>query len=126
MTRRFALLAPVLLLRGQSAPDFAKWWPTFQAAVAKPDAADVAKMAHFPLSWENGAIREIATESDFVKNFSTYFTAEIRKSIATGKSERLPDGTYMLTWKARGNEYSLYFRPRGSAYMLDALSEGPA
>lgn len=126
ITRRVALFLPALLMYGQTVPDFARWWPTFQAAVAKPDAAAVAKMSHFPLSWENGAVREIATEADFVKNFGAYFTAEIRKAIATGKSERLPDGTYMLTWKARGNEYSLYFRPRGSAYMLDALSEGPA
>jgi hypothetical protein len=88
IARRAALFIPVLLLSGQPLPDFAKWWPTFQAAVAKPDAGAVAKMAHFPLSWENGALREIATEADFVKNFGTYFTAEIRKAVATGKSER--------------------------------------
>jgi hypothetical protein len=62
----------------------------------------------------------------FLKGFDTYFTAEIRKAIATGKPDRLPDGTYTITWKARGNEYSLYFKPQGSGFLLDALSEGPA
>jgi hypothetical protein len=108
------------------ADDFAKWWPGFQAAVAKSNAKAIAQETRFPLSWENGPIREIKTEAEFMKGFDTYFTAEIRKAIATGKPDRLPDGTYTVTWKARGNEYSLYFKTQGSGFILDALSEGPA
>jgi hypothetical protein len=120
----FAILLP--LLTAGPADNFAKWWPTFQAAVAKGDAKAVAQNTRFPLSWENGPIREIKTEAEFVNGFDKYFTGEIRKAVATGKPDVLPDGTYIITWKARGNEYSLYFKPQGSAFMLDALSEGPA
>jgi hypothetical protein len=107
------------------AADFSKWWPEFQAAVVRNDARAVAALAHFPMNWENGKIRDIKTEGDFVKGFATYFTPEIRKAIATRKTERLPNGSFILTWKARGNEYSLYFKPEGSAFALDGLSEGP-
>jgi hypothetical protein len=120
------LVVSLPLLTAVPAGNFAKWWPGFQAAVAHADAKTVAQMTRFPLSWENGPIREIRTEAEFVQGFDKYFTPEIRKAIAAGKPEVLPDGTYMLTWKARGNEYSLYFKPDGSGFMLDALSEGPA
>jgi len=109
-----------------AAGDFSKWWPAFQSVVAKGDAKAVAQKAHFPLAWELGPIREIRTEADFLKDFDKYFTPEVRKGVAGAKPEQLPDGSYMVTWKARGNEYSLYFRPRGDGYVLDALSEGPA
>jgi hypothetical protein len=126
-SRRFMLLAlAAIFTLPAGAADFAKWWPDFQAAAAKGDAKAVAQKAHFPLSWENGPVREIPSEAAFLKSFDTYFTAEIRKAIATGKPERLPDGSYTITWKARGNEYSLYFKPQGQAFVLDALSEGPA
>ena len=81
------------LLTADADDDFAKWWPGFQAAVAKGDAKAVAQRAHFPLSWENGPTREIRTEAEFLKGFDSYFTGEIRKAIATGKPDRLPDGT---------------------------------
>jgi hypothetical protein len=121
-----ALALFLSLLTAGPADNFAKWWPGFQAAVAKGDAKAVAQNTRFPLSWENGPIREIKTEAEFVNGFDKYFTAEIRKAVATGKPDLLPDGTYIITWKARGNEYSLYFKPQGSAFKLDALSEGPA
>lgn len=77
------------------------------------------------MNWENGAVREIKTEAEFVNRFDVYFTSEIKRKIAGVKPERLPDGTYILTWKARGNEYSLYFKPgAGGAFALDGLSEG--
>ncbi len=115
-----AIIASVLF-----AADFSKWWPGFQAAVARNDAKAVAGQAHFPMNWENGKIREIKTEAEFLKSFDVYFTPEIRKAIAGRKTERLPNGTYIITWKARGNEYSLYFRPEGAVFVLDGLSEGP-
>jgi len=50
----------------------------------------------------------------------------MRRVVARGKPELLPNGTYILTWKSRGNEYSLHFRPDRDTFVLDALSEGPA
>src|SRR6185295_17438719 len=42
---------------------FRKWWPGFQAAVAKHDAKAVAHGMLFPQPWENDpAIREIKSE----------------------------------------------------------------
>jgi hypothetical protein len=120
-------VAPLVALLAHSvlAADFARWWPGFQAAVSRSDAQAVARQAHFPLDWENGKTREIKTEADLLKSFDLYFTPEIRKIIATKKPETLPTGTYIITWKARGNEYSLYFKPDGAAFVLDGLSEGP-
>jgi hypothetical protein len=120
-----ALLALWMVGTTQAAGDFPGWWSKFQAAVAGKDVPTVARGAKFPMHWENGPVREIKTESDFTSRFDTYLTAEIRKAIAKVKPERLPNGTYILTWKARGNEYSLYFAPLGEAYALDGLSEGP-
>jgi hypothetical protein len=124
----FVLMLAALLF--QAAPsgktvDFAKWWPQFQAAVAKNDAAAVGKGADFPLNWENGPIREIKSQADLAGRFDSYFTAEIKRIVATKKPERLPNGTYFITWKARGNEYSIYFKPQGGTFVLDGLSEGP-
>jgi tetratricopeptide (TPR) repeat protein len=106
---------------------FEQWWPQFQAAAARHDAKTVAAGVKFPLSWENGPVREIRTEAEFVRRFDHYFNGEIRKMIGGRKPERLGNGRYIITWKARGNEYSLYFRPGGPAgFVLDGLSEGPS
>ena len=71
-------------------------------------------------------MREIKTQTELVNRFDVYFTPEIRKKVAGGKPERLPNGNHILTWKARGNEYSLYFKSGGEgAFVLDGLSEGP-
>ena len=118
--------APSLLVRADDRADFAKWWPSFQAAVVNHDPSAIAKGVKFPLNWENGKIREVKSADDLKKNFDTYFTAEIQKLIATRKPERYPNGVFNITWKARGNEYSLYFKPGpGGAFILDGLSEGP-
>ena len=118
------LLLGVLGARAAN-PDFSKWWPQFQAAVARGDAKAVAQGAHFPLDWENGPIRRIKTEADFVNNFDKYFTPEIKKAVATGKPGPLAPGEYGVTWKARGNAYTIFFSPEGSTYVLGGLSEGP-
>jgi hypothetical protein len=104
---------------------FAKWWPSFQAAVARRDAKTIAQGIDFPLNWEIGPTRQIKTEADLANRFDFYFTAEIKKTIATKMPQRLPNGIYIITWKARGNEYSLYFKPHASDFVLDGLSEGP-
>lgn len=102
------------------------WWPGFQSAVARRDPKAVAHGATFPMGWENGLIRKINTEAELINHFDTDFTAEIRGKVASLKPVRLPSGSYILTWKARGNEYSLYVKPAGSgAFVLDGLSEGP-
>jgi hypothetical protein len=121
--RIIALL--LLSLSGLAAADFSKWWPQFQAAVANGNAKAVAHDAHFPMDWENGPIRKIKTEDDFMKRFDVYFTPEIRKAIASGKPAPLAPGEYGVTWKARGNEYTIMFKPEGDAYALTGLSEGP-
>jgi hypothetical protein len=122
------LLLSALVLQAAPASqnaDFARWWPQFQSAVAKGDFDTVAQGAAFPLHWENGAIREIKSAADLKFRFNSYFTAEIKKMVATKKPERLPTGFYIITWKARGNEYSILFKPQANTFALDSLSEGP-
>lgn len=129
--RKLVCLAAVtavssLLARADDRADFAKWWPSFQMAVVNHDVSAIAKGVKFPLNWENGKIREVKSEGDLKKNFDAYFTAEIQKLIATRKPERYPNGVFNITWKARGNEYSVYFKPStAGTFVLDGLSEGP-
>jgi hypothetical protein len=105
---------------------FAKWWRQFQAAVAARDIKAVAQGVQFPLNWENGPIREIKSEAELAQRFDAFFTKEIKQKVASKMPERMPNGIYSITWKARGNEYSLYFKPAGSGgFILDGLSEGP-
>ena len=105
---------------------FRKWWPEFQAAVARHDAQSVAQGMRFPQPWENGpSIREIKSAADLAARFDAFLTAEIKKQIAGQKPERLPNGNYMIVWHARGNEYSLHFTPSGERFALDGLGEGP-
>jgi hypothetical protein len=117
---------PLLLAFGLFAADegFAKWWPRFQSAVKSGDGKAVAVDAKFPMQWENGPVREIATQAEFVRRFDSYFAADMKHAVATAKPVQIPDG-YMITWKARGNEYSLYFKPSGAGFALNGLSEGP-
>jgi hypothetical protein len=123
---RAALLLVILTHQAVAADAFTKWWPQFRTAVANAEAKAVSQGVHFPLNWENGKIRDIPTQEDFTQNFARYFTPEITKIIATRKPERLPNRTYSITWKARGNEYSIYFKPGADgAFVLDGLSEGP-
>jgi hypothetical protein len=120
-----SFLALAVALSAQADSVFTKWWPPFQAAVARLDAKTVAEGVEFPLNWENGPTRQIKTEAELVNRFDFYFTPEIRKIVATKTPELLPNGIYIITWKARGNEYSLYFKTHASAFALDGLSEGP-
>lgn len=103
---------------------FAAWWLQFQAAVSKNDAKALASLSHFPMDWELGKVRKVQTEADFIEHFRSYFPADMRRAVAQAKPQAIPDG-YMITWKARGNEYSLYFRKISGRFALSALSEGP-
>jgi hypothetical protein len=117
----------VLLTRvaAEEPADFGAWWRTFQAAVARGDGKAVAAAGHYPLDWEIGPVRRIETAQKLIDHFGKYFTPEIRRMVATKTPEREPTGNYVITWKARGNEYSLYYKPEGGAFVMDGLSEGP-
>jgi len=105
--------------------DFAKWWPQFQAAVARGDAKTVVEGSKFPMQWENGPVREIKSSSELMQRFDVYFTPEIKKAIAHTKPVKSGNGEFDVTWKARGNEYSIFFKPVGNGYVLGGLTEGP-
>jgi hypothetical protein len=122
---RFLALMLALAAQAYTQDSFTKWWAPFQVAVARRDSKAVTQGVDFPLNWENGPTRQIKTEAELRNRFDFYFTPEIRKMIATKKPEILPNGVYILTWKARGAEYSLYFKPHAPAFALDGLSEGP-
>ena len=123
----FLLLITLGLMIAQSGDAaFRSWWPEFQAAVAKHDVKAIARGMRFPQPWENGrAVREIKSEADLAARFDVFLTRETKKQIATKRPERLPNGNYMIVWHARGNEYSLHFKPAGDGFALDGLGEGP-
>ena len=95
-----------------------------QAAVAKNDAKAISEGTVFPMDWELGPLRKIASREDFIAKFAAYFTSDMKKAVASGKPVAVPEG-YMITWHARGNEYSMYFHPVNGSFALGALSEGP-
>jgi hypothetical protein len=104
---------------------FAPWWKQFQAAVVKRDAATVSKGAKFPMQWENGPTRNVQVATAFAARFDFYFTSDIKNVIAKSTPVQAGRDGHSITWKARGNEYSLYFKDRGAGWSLDGLSEGP-
>ena len=79
------------------------------------------KARSFPWSG-NCSVREIKTREDFVAHFATYFTADMKRAVASAKPVAIPEG-HMIFWNARGDEYSLYFRPAGGSFAL-GLSRG--
>ena len=105
------LLALLLTAVAAQADDgFAKWYQRFQNAVAKGNAEAATELAEFPMDWEYGATRKIPARAVLVGRFDFYFTADIKQAVATKKPERISNGQYIITWKARGNEYSMYFK----------------
>ena len=117
-------LSSVLLVTCAGADDgFATWWPQFQAAVRAGDAKAITTGSKFPMQWELGAVREVKSQQEFIRGFNAMFTADMKRAVATAKPVQIPEG-YMITWHARGNEYSFYFHPSGAGFVL-GLSEGP-
>ena len=96
-----------------------------QAAVAKRDAATVTRGSRFPMQWENGPTREVKTAAEIAGRFDFYFTAELREIVAKRTPANEGREARTITWKARGNEYTLYFKAANGAWALDGLSEGP-
>ena len=106
--------------------DWTKWWPQFQAAVAKHDPQAVAKMMKFPVDWELGKVKKIQTEADFIANYDRYMPADLVKAVATVTPTPDPGGMYTVDWKAHKDECTLFFRKDPKAgWVVDALSEGP-
>jgi hypothetical protein len=106
--------------------DWNKFWPQFQSAVARKDAKAVAGMMQFPLDWELGKVRKIQSAADFVANFDRYFPADLIAAVATKKPILDPGGEYTVSWKAHGDECTLFFKDNHQgAFVLEALSEGP-
>ena len=121
----FALTA-IAVAQPQKA-DWSKWWPQFQAAVAKHDARAVADMTYMPTQWELGKIRRVESKATFIAKFDTYFPEPMRQAVASKKPEAFPDGAYTITWVVKNDEYTLYFKEDGKGgFRVDALSEGPA
>ncbi|HLH39857.1 MAG TPA: hypothetical protein VKX39_11975 [Bryobacteraceae bacterium] len=123
---RIALSSFLLASAATAADDgFSEWWPQFQAAVKSGDARAISANSKFPMQWELGSIREVKSRGEFIARFKTLFTADMTRAVAAEKPVQIPEG-YMITWQARGNEYSFYFHPAaGGGFALAGLSEGP-
>jgi hypothetical protein len=122
---KIALLLLASLGAAQADDGFAKWFQHFQASVAKGKADAVADRAEFPMDWEYGQTRKIPAKAVLTERFDFYFTDDIKNAVASAKPVRLQNGEYYITWKARGNEYSMYFKPAEGTFALAGLSEGP-
>jgi hypothetical protein len=121
---RIALSSVLAVVVCAADDEFAKWWPSFQVSVKSRDAKAISSGVKFPMQWELGAVREIKTQDEFIRGFNSLFTADMKRAVATAKPVKIPEG-YMITWHARGNEYSLYFHAAGGGFVLSGLSEGP-
>jgi hypothetical protein len=115
------VLFPIPRLRAADS-DFPKWWPQFQAAVAKGDAKTIAQGADFPIQWELGSLHQLMSAAELAQHFDKYFPTDLKKAVATKKPDA---GELGITWKMRGNEYSLYFKAVSSGFALYYLSQGP-
>ncbi|MEO8099574.1 MAG: hypothetical protein ABI811_17885 [Acidobacteriota bacterium] len=121
----FLLLSLPLSAQDKGATAFASWWKQFQSAVARKDAASITKGARFPMQWENGKTRDVKTAADLAARFDFYFTPEIKNVVAKRTPAEAGRESRTITWKARGNEYSLYFKTQGGTWVFDGLSAGP-
>ena len=72
-----------------------------------------------------GNFRRAATHQQNLAELLELEIGDMKKAIATAKPVAIPGDQYMITWHARGNEYSLYFKKHGNSWVLFALSEGP-
>src|SRR5262245_32794581 len=108
----FAVCA-ALVAQNNPAADFDRWFRDFQSAVVRKDAAAVTRGSKFPMQWEDGPTRDVKNADDFTRRFDFYFTADIKSRIASQKPVSGGGDTYSITWKARGNEYSIYFKFSG-------------
>ena len=117
------LLASVFAFAQPSKPDWSKWWPQFQSAVAKHDAKAVADMTFVPTQWELGKMHRLESRTVFVQKFDTYFPDHMRQAVATQKPESFPDGSYVVSWSHGVEDYALFFKPDGKGgYRLDSLA----
>jgi hypothetical protein len=118
----FAVASLTLALAQPPKSNFDKWWPQFQAAVAKRDAKAIAGMTTFPAKWPLDQIRRIESRDDFIQKFDTYFPEGARQAVATEKPRRSPDGMYHVAWTKGVYDYALCFKPDGKGgYRLDSL-----
>ena len=123
ISKLLALFAvAVLTLAQPPKSNFDKWWPQFQAAVARRDAKAIADMTTFPAKWPLEQIRRIESRDDFIQKFDTYFPEEARQAVATEKPRRSPDGMYYVAWTKGVYDYALCFKSDGKAgYRLNSL-----
>jgi hypothetical protein len=123
ISKLFTLFAVASLTLAQpSNSNFQKWWPRFQAAVAKRDAKAIADMTTFPAKWPLEKVRRIESRGDFIQKFDTYFPEEARQAVATGTPRRSLDGMYYVAWMKGVYDYALRFKPDGKGgYRLDSL-----
>jgi len=120
-----AVVPPASRAADKADPVFAKWWQKFQMAVMRRDVRSVDKNVEFPMDWQiSEDVRAVRGESDLAANFNLFFTPEVSKNVATGKPEKLANGSYALTWKSNGKEYTMTFRYYSGTYVLDSLIEG--
>ena len=120
----FAALLATAQAPGQAPnPDWLKWYPQFQAAVARRDAKAIADMAKFPMSWRLGKIERAGSKAAFIEKFDTYFPEDARRAVANEKPESYRDGSYTVSWERDEIEYGLVFHPDGKGgYRLGSLA----
>ena len=84
-TTLFLFLLVPQLLEGKDPPppaeSFAAFWKEFQSAVAKNDQEAVAAATKLPFMAQQSKV-------DFIRDYPSYFTKEVKKCLATAKPVR--------------------------------------
>ena len=87
------LLLPLLAVQAEERPahaeSFATFWAGFKRAVAKSDKEAVVAATKFPFYGQ-------LSKAEFIQQYSTLFTKEVRKCFATAKPVKDRDSYYFV------------------------------
>lgn len=112
--------------------EFRTFYASFLAAVRANDKERLADMIAFPVdAWSMDRSHEITTghikdRADFLARYDSLFTASMRSHIPRAKLDALPDGAYILFWRATDVEFSFEFDyVAGAGYRVHSYTIGP-
>ena len=109
----FLLVPPLLEAKDPPPPaeSFAAFWKEFQSAVARNDKEAVAAATKLPFMAQQ-------SKADFIRDYPSYFTKEVKKCLATAKPVKATDRD---TYSAFCGEEIFGFEKVNGAYKFTSI-----